>query len=108
MSRARVLIAFALTGLALAAIAHADDWNKSYDVSGTPELRLITSDANVRVSAGSGNKVEAHLTTSDYKIGSGGISVYEHQSAKQKQAFSKDRPVAAGNLKAAKKLLGRG
>src|SRR5712675_1616408 len=61
------------------ALAHADEWNKSYEVSGTPELRLTTSDANVRVTAGTGNKIEAHLTTSDYKIGSGGISVYEHQ-----------------------------
>jgi hypothetical protein len=66
--------------LFFAAFAHADDWNKSYDVSGTPELRLITSDANVRVSAGTGNKIEAHLSTTDYKIGSGGISVYEHQT----------------------------
>jgi hypothetical protein len=65
--------------LLFAAIAHADDWNKTYEVSGTPELRLTTSDANVRVTAGTGNKIEAHLTTSDYKIGSSGISVYEHQ-----------------------------
>jgi len=65
--------------LVFAAFAHADDWNKTYDVSGSPELRLITSDANVRVTAGAGNKIEAHLTTNNYKIGSGGISVYEHQ-----------------------------
>ena len=31
--------------LLFASIAYADDWNKSYDVSGTAELRLITSDA---------------------------------------------------------------
>ena len=73
---------FCLTSLLLlfAAIAHADDWTKSYDVSGTPELRLVTSDANVRVTAGTGNKIEARLDTSDYKIGQGGISVYEHQT----------------------------
>jgi len=65
--------------LLFGAFAQADDWNKRYDVSGTPELRLITSDANVRVTAGAGNKIEAHLMTTDYKIGSGGISVYEHQ-----------------------------
>ena len=49
---------FCLTSLLLlfAAMAHADDWNKSYDVSGTPELRLITSDANVRVTAGTGTR----------------------------------------------------
>jgi len=60
-------------------LAYGDDWNKSYDVSGTPELRLTSSDANVRVTTGAGNKIEAHLGTSDYKIGSGGITVYEHQ-----------------------------
>jgi hypothetical protein len=65
--------------LLFAAFAYGDDWNKSYDVSGTPELRLKTSDANVHVVAGTGNKIEAHLTTNNYKIGSGGITVYEHQ-----------------------------
>lgn len=65
--------------LVFAAFAYADDWNKSYDVSGTPELRLITSDANVRVTAGAGNKIEAHLSTNGYKIGNGGLGVYEHQ-----------------------------
>ena len=77
--RARVFSLISLL-LLFAAIAHADDWNKSYDVNGTAELRLVTSDANVRVSAGSGNKIEAHLSTSDYKIGPGGITVYEHQT----------------------------
>ncbi len=73
---------FSLTFLLLvfAANAHAEEWNKSYEVGGTPELRLITSDANVRVTAGTGNKTEARLDTSDYKIGQGGISVYEHQT----------------------------
>ena len=66
--------------LVFAALAHADDWNKTYEVSGTPELRLVTSDANVRVVAGTSNKIEAHLTTSNYKVGSGGISVFEHQT----------------------------
>jgi large subunit ribosomal protein L35 len=32
----------------------------------------------------------------------------EHKPAKQKREFRKDQPLAAGNLKAAKKLLGRG
>ena len=31
----------------------------------------------------------------------------EHKPAKQKRAFSKDKPVAAAYLKAAKRLLGR-
>ena len=31
----------------------------------------------------------------------------EHKPAKQKRRFSKDRPVAAGDAKQAKKLLGR-
>lgn len=66
--------------LAFAAVVYADDWNKTYEVGSTPELRLITSDANVRVTAGAGNKIEAHLSTSGYKIGPGELSVYEHQT----------------------------
>jgi len=66
--------------LLFAAAAYGAEWNKTYDVSATPELRLTTSDANVRVTAGAANKIEARLDTGDYKIGSGGITVYEHQT----------------------------
>ena len=35
--------------LALSAAAHAEEWNRTYSVSGRPEIRVHTSDANIKV-----------------------------------------------------------
>jgi len=60
--------------------AHADEWSKTYNVSGKPELRVETSDANIRVTTWDQNTIEAKVITERYKIGEGGIRVEEHQS----------------------------
>jgi DUF4097 and DUF4098 domain-containing protein YvlB len=60
--------------------AHADEWSKTYNVTGKPELRIETSDANIRVTTWDQNTVEAKVVTSRYKIGEGGIRVEEHQT----------------------------
>jgi hypothetical protein len=60
--------------------AYADEWSKTYNLSGKPELRIETSDANIRVTTWDQNTIEARVTTSRYKIGEGGIRVEERQS----------------------------
>jgi len=60
--------------------ARAEEWSKTYNISGKPELRVETSDANIRVTTWDQNTIEAKVTTSHYKIGEGGIRVEEHQS----------------------------
>jgi DUF4097 and DUF4098 domain-containing protein YvlB len=60
--------------------AHADDWSKTYTLTGKPDLRVETSDANIRVSTWDQNTIEAKVTTSRYKIGEGGIHIEEHQN----------------------------
>jgi DUF4097 and DUF4098 domain-containing protein YvlB len=60
--------------------AHADEWSKTYNVTGKPELRIETSDANIRVTTWDQNTIEAKVITSRYKIGEGGIRVEEHQT----------------------------
>src|ERR1700758_2283258 len=60
--------------------AHADEWSKTYNVTGKPELRIETSDANIRVTTWDQNTIEAKVVTSCYKIGEGGIRVEEHQT----------------------------
>ena len=60
--------------------AHADEWSKTYNVTGKPELRIETSDANIRVTTWDQNTIEAKVVTSRYKIGEGGIRVEEHQT----------------------------
>src|ERR1700723_1852185 len=76
------LATLATTSLALlcAAPARADEWSKTYNLSGQPELRIETSDANIRVTTWDQNRIEAKVITSRYKIGEGGIRVEEHQS----------------------------
>lgn len=60
--------------------AYADDWSKSYNLTGKPELRIETSDANIRVSTWDQPTIEAKVITSHYKIGEGGIHVEERQN----------------------------
>jgi DUF4097 and DUF4098 domain-containing protein YvlB len=60
--------------------AHADEWSKTYTVSGKPDLRVETSDANIRVTTWDQNTIEAKVETSRYKIGEGGIRIEEHQN----------------------------
>ncbi len=75
-------IGFALLSLCLASasFAHADEWSKSYSITGKPDLRVDTSDANIRIVTWDRNTIEARVTTNHYKIGDRGIRIEEHQS----------------------------
>ena len=71
---AAVLFLTAFTGF-----AHADDWSKTYDLTGKPDLRVQAHDANIRVEIWDQNKIEARVTTRGLHIGSGGLAIVEHQ-----------------------------
>ena len=73
---------FAVVGLAVLAVvpARADEWSKTYKLTGKPDLRIETSDANIRVTTWDQNSIEAKVITSRYKIGEGGIHVDERQT----------------------------
>jgi DUF4097 and DUF4098 domain-containing protein YvlB len=75
-------LTFALLGLVLAIspMALADDWSKTYTISGKPDLRVETSDANIRVDTWDKNTVEVHITSNRYKFGDDGLRVIEHQN----------------------------
>ena len=60
--------------------ARADEWSKSYKLTGKPDLRVDTSDANIHVSTWDQNTIEAKVTTTRYKIGEDGIRIEEHQT----------------------------
>ena len=60
--------------------AAADEWTKTYSISGQPDLHIETSDANIRVTTWDQNTIEACVSTSGYKIGEGGIQIEDHQS----------------------------
>ncbi len=61
-------------------VATADEWNKTYNLIGKPQLRVETSDADIRVETWNQATIEARVVTTGYKIGSGGIQIDEHQS----------------------------
>jgi hypothetical protein len=58
----------------------AEEWSKTYNISGRADLRIETSDANIRVTTWDQNTIEAKVITSHYKIGEGGIRVEERQT----------------------------
>ncbi len=60
--------------------ARADEWSKTYNLTGKPDLRVETSDANIHVSTWDQSAIEARVTTTGYKIGDGGIRIEEHQT----------------------------
>jgi DUF4097 and DUF4098 domain-containing protein YvlB len=60
--------------------ASADEWSKNYTLGGRPDLRIETSDANIRVTTWDQNTIDAKVVTAGYKIGEGGIRVEEHQT----------------------------
>src|SRR5947209_2989207 len=75
-------IALVVLTLAIVAAlpAYADEWSKTYNLTGKPDLRVDTSDANIRLTTWSQNTIEAKVITSRYKIGEGGIRVDERQN----------------------------
>jgi len=60
--------------------ARAEEWSKTYSLTGRPDLRVETSDANIRVTTWDQNSIEAKVITTRYKIGEGGIRVEERQN----------------------------
>lgn len=74
--------ALAMIGLMLAAapLVRADEWSKTFTLSGKPELRVETSDADIHVDTWDQNTIEARVTTTRWKIGDKGITILDHQS----------------------------
>lgn len=75
--RLRLLAVAALLTASL--FAHADNWDKDYNVGNNPQLRVDTNDASIRITGGSGNRISAHVITRDYKIGPNYVRIDEKQ-----------------------------
>jgi DUF4097 and DUF4098 domain-containing protein YvlB len=70
----------ALFVLAIVLPANAEQWSKTYNISGTPDLRVETSDANIQVDTWNQNTIEATVISTRYKIGEGGLQIEQHQN----------------------------
>ena len=75
-------IAFCLLGLSLAfaSLARAEEWTKTYNLTGNPDLRVDTSDADIQVDTWDQKTIEARVTSDPEKIGDNGIKIIEHQN----------------------------
>ena len=75
-------VAFTISCLFLLTIpfAHADEWSKTYTLTGKPDLRVESADANLHVDTWDQKTIEVHVSTKRYKIGEGGIKIIEHQN----------------------------
>jgi Putative adhesin len=82
MKSAIKVLFITLVGAALALPAMADEWSKTYNITGKPDLRIDTTDASIRVAVWDQNTIQAKVITTGYKIGIGGngIRIDEHQS----------------------------
>lgn len=76
----RLSLAFLAVTVIAVLPAHADEWSKTYSISGRPDLRVETSDASIRVSTWDQNTIEAKVISSRLKIGEDGLRIEEHQT----------------------------
>jgi len=76
----RIALTVILLSLVAALPASADDWSKTFTLTGKPDLRVETSDANIHVTTWDQNTIGARVTTKKYKIGDGGIQIEDHQN----------------------------
>ena len=77
-----ILAGMLMAGISWGAVAqpaHADEWSKTYKVSGHANLRVETDDGDVNILAGDPGQIEARVTTDAFKIGPGGVRVEERQ-----------------------------
>jgi hypothetical protein len=66
--------------LTLSLGALGEDWNKTFAITGTAELRVETSDAQIHVDTWDEKKIEAHISSTKLGFGQGGIEVRDHQT----------------------------
>src|SRR3954468_2153740 len=69
-----------LSVLSLSLLASADEWNKSFNLNGKPDLHVKTGDANIRVEPWDKDTVEIHVKTENWKIGEHGLQILDHQA----------------------------
>lgn len=74
------LLSFVAVILLFAPLLHADEWNKTYKVSGKPELRIDSGDGSIDVNPGPPGEISVELTTRGYRIGEHGVRIEESQT----------------------------
>jgi DUF4097 and DUF4098 domain-containing protein YvlB len=76
----KALLQLSLAGILASAALLADDWSKKYTIAGHPDLHVDTNDGAVTIRTWDRKEIEARVTTSGWKIGSGEVTVTDHQT----------------------------
>lgn len=79
MIRALPLAWVAALAVATAVPSHADEWVKTYDFAGRPDIRVIADDARVQVRTWDQPGAEVRVTTVGWDIGGRGVKVLERR-----------------------------
>jgi DUF4097 and DUF4098 domain-containing protein YvlB len=78
--RQKIAAGLILLFAVLTATARADEWSKTYTVTGTPELRVTTNDGNVQLTVWDRKEVQARVTTEGWRISPDEVRIGESQS----------------------------
>jgi len=81
--RSLMTASVALLGIAAtlaAAPARADDWKKTYQVSGRASVYVSTGDGDVTVTGGDQKQIDAEVISDGYKIGANDVQIIESQN----------------------------
>jgi DUF4097 and DUF4098 domain-containing protein YvlB len=65
---------------AMAAPARADEWAKTYQISGRADLRVETDDGDVTIISSDQKQIDARVSAAGYKIGDNDVRIEESQT----------------------------
>ena len=68
IARTALVSATLLAAAALAPLAHAEEWNKSYPISGRAQVRVDTNDGAVKIYTGDSKQVEFRVVYEGYEL----------------------------------------
>ena len=60
--------------------ALAEEWTKTFPISGHPELRIESSDAGIHIDAWEQKSIAVKVTSEKWGFGQGALEVYDHQA----------------------------
>jgi len=63
-----------------ASVTFADEWHKTFPISGKPDLRMEVTDGSVSIRSSDRNEIAARVTTQGWKIGDSEVRITEHQN----------------------------
>ena len=66
--------------VAAASAAFADEWHKTFPVSGKPDLRIEVTDGSVSIRSTESSEITARVTTQGWKLSDSEVRITEHQN----------------------------